>query len=124
MIFQLATMDPGLADGLQFLGGGAATIALLTAALKWLNKDRDKILASLNEEREHRIKALEDSSRECTEDRVKIRQEAASRLEETRRELHDLQKEFRDLLRSMVTTSKEKGCGAECLRPGDPGEAE
>lgn len=85
--------ETALTSAGEILVGSTGAAGLLFFALKWMNRDRDKLLGSLNLERDSRIKLLEESSQRCAEDRI-----------EMRREISKLQDEVRDLLRSMIQT--------------------
>lgn len=88
---------------LKIATGAGGSILLLYFALRWLNSDRDKLLAALNLEREARIKALEESSARCAQDRIVLHQN-----------IDELQKEVRALLKAMAGSAAK--CGAECLK--------
>lgn len=80
-------------------------VAFLVVALKWLNHDRDKILAALDGERNNRIRLLEEASKRCAEDRIVMH-----------REMSLLQAEVRDLYKRMVATTAAGTCGGECAK--------
>ena len=85
-------------DWLKVLSGTAGAIACMLFGIKWLVRDRDGILASLQEERSHRITQLEASANSCSEDRRTMHNE-----------MNELQKEVRALMKQMLElTSNHK----------------
>lgn len=54
----------------QLIMGSTGALAALILGLKWLDKDRDKILVELKEERNGRLRLIELSNERCAEDRV------------------------------------------------------
>lgn len=50
--------------------GSTGALAALILGLKWLDKDRNKILVELKEERNGRLRLIELSNERCAEDRV------------------------------------------------------
>lgn len=70
---------------------GTGALGVLAMIVSWLNKDRDKLVAALNQEREARIKVLEEAARRCAEDRL-----------EMHREMSGLQAEVRELYRKIA----------------------
>lgn len=78
-------------DWLKVLSGTAGAIACMLFGIKWLVRDRDGILASLQEERSHRITQLEASANSCAEDRRTMHNE-----------MNELQKEVRALMKQML----------------------
>lgn len=76
----------------KLLVGSTGAVVALVLGLRWLNKDRDSLVAALNEEREARIKVLEESAKRCAEDRI-----------EMHREMSALQSEVRELYRRIAS---------------------
>lgn len=54
----------------QLIMGSTGALAALILGLKWLDKDRNKILVELKEERNGRLRLIELSNERCAEDRV------------------------------------------------------
>lgn len=54
----------------QLIMGSTGALAALILGLKWLDKDRNKILIELKEERNGRLRLIELSNERCAEDRV------------------------------------------------------
>ena len=78
-------------------------VALMILGIRWLLRDRDGILHSLNSERDKRIDALTKASEECATDRANMHAE-----------MKELQKEVRSLMGQIINglskqISGEKG---------------
>lgn len=61
-----------LQDFFQLATGAAGAVFVLIFGLWWLDKDRQAILAKLEEERNERITLLEKHVDECAKDRMRI----------------------------------------------------
>lgn len=77
---------------LKLLLGSTGAVVALVLGIRWLNKDRDTLVGALNEEREARIKVLEEAAVHCIEDRTEMRREMAA-----------LQAEVRELYRRIAS---------------------
>ncbi len=85
-------MEPtDLAMLIKMAGSAGFGVAVMALALRWLDHDRRAIAALLNTEREERIKTLEERAKQCAEDRTALH-----------REISDLQREVRSLMRGMI----------------------
>lgn len=100
-------------EALKLLLGSAGGLAALIFAVQWLNRDRDKVLHTLSEERNERIKALEESSKRCSEDRIVLHNE-----------VNALQAEVRALFRKMIESKFLGHCKGECLNAAPPSETQ
>lgn len=54
----------------QLIMGSTGALMALILGLKWLDKDRNKILLELKEERNGRLRLIELSNEHCAKDRV------------------------------------------------------
>ena len=89
---------------LELVKNPGSTLLLLAVGIWWLNREREQSEArtadeknAFRNERDHRLKLLEDEVKECKEDRRQIRTETSS-----------LQEEVRNLMRSRnVQTDKQ-----------------
>ena len=76
---------------LQMLMGSVGALGCLVFAVKWLDKDRDKLLKALTEERDGRLRLIEESNKQCADDRVILH-----------RKLDEQDDEIKGLLKSMI----------------------
>lgn len=83
---------------IKLLVGSTGAVAALVLGIRWLNKDRDGLVNALNEEREARIKVLEEASKRCAEDRIAMH-----------REMSALQAEVRELYRRIASIVAGRG---------------
>lgn len=96
---------------LEVAFGSGLGVALLVFAIRWLDRDRNKILGALEAERTKRVAALEESSAQCAEDRIHLHSQMAN-----------LQIEVRKLYADIASMAKTGHCDAGCLRkPDRPG---
>ncbi len=54
----------------QLIMGSAGALVVLILGLKWLDKDRNRMLVELKDERNGRLRLIELSNERCAEDRV------------------------------------------------------
>ena len=87
---------------LKLILGSAGCLVVLALALQWLNKDRDKLVTALNEERNGRIAQLEESSRRCAEDRIVMHKQMSDDRAAQQKEMNLLQAEVRELYKRML----------------------
>lgn len=89
---------------LKLILGSTGALVLLVVAVQWLNRDRDKLLSALNDERNNRIKVLEDASKRCADDRLQMHQK-----------MDVLQGEVRELYKRMIGSKDSNKCAGQCL---------
>lgn len=75
----------------KLIMGSLGALAAVLAGIKWLLADRNKIALQASEERGKRIQALEDSSKQCQQDRTVLHTE-----------MNKLQDEVRGLYRAII----------------------
>lgn len=93
------TPSPEFAEVLKIATAYGLAFPLMVFAVRWLNRDRDKLLDSLNTERNERIHSLEAASERCASDRLQLHQE-----------MRELQAEVRRLYDNMIRRGNCKEC--------------
>ena len=81
---------------LKMILGSLGTLVCLVIAIKWLDKDRNSLVKALTEERDGRISLIEESNRQCVNDRIALHAE-----------LKDQRNEIKGLLKSMIPNWEE-----------------
>lgn len=60
---------------LKVLLGSTGAVASMIFGIRWLNADRDKLMGALAQERDARIRVLEEAAKRCAEDRIVMHKE-------------------------------------------------
>lgn len=96
---------------IQLILGSGGALAVLVLGVKWLDKDRSKVLVALQEERDGRIKLLEDHSKSCNEDRQAIQAQASVDRSAFQKQINELYSEIVNIYktRSQSMASRESG---------------
>ena len=83
---------------LQLLLGSTGALVALVIAIKWLDKDRNRLLGDWKTERDARMTLIEDASRRCSEDRIELHKKVDA-----------LELEIRSMLKAMLGHNFEEG---------------
>jgi len=81
---------------LKMILGSLGTLVCLVVAIKWLDKDRQELVKTLTEERDGRLSLIEESNRQCVNDRIALHAE-----------LREQRNEIKEMLKSMVPERRE-----------------
>lgn len=89
-------------DIMRMVLGSAGTLVCLVLAIKWLDKDRNSLTKLLTEERDGRIKLIEEQNILCFKDRAALHDE----LREQRKEINEMIKEMSRFGRELPEAKK------------------
>lgn len=95
-------MNSTLDEWMKLILGSTGALAVLIAGIKWLDRDRSKVLKALEVERDGRIRVLEDHAKRCDADKAELQKQAV-----TDRTAAD--KKFTELYAEIINIYKTRG---------------